>query len=70
MSTDAPPGVALLTVTEVARLLRQSRSSVYRHTRTGTLPALRVGKTGPLRFEPEAVERLLRPARETRRRTT
>ena len=53
--------MALLTVTEVARLLRQSRSSVYRHTRTGTLPALRVGETGPLRFEPEAVERLLRP---------
>ena len=48
-------------MTEVARLLRQSRSSIYRHTRTGTLPALRVGATGPLRFEPEAVERLLRP---------
>ena len=61
MSTDAPPEVALLTVTEVARLLRQSRSSIYRHTRTGTLPALRVGATGPLRFEPETVERLLRP---------
>ena len=60
--------MALLTVTEVARLLRQSRSSVYRHTRTGTLPALRVGETGPLRFEPEAVERLLRPARTSGRR--
>ena len=51
----------LLTVGEVARLLRQSPASVYRRVSDGQLEARRVGETGPLRFEPEAVERLLRP---------
>ena len=51
----------LLTVPEVARALRCSPASVYRRVSDGQLEARRVGETGPLRFEPEAVERLLRP---------
>jgi hypothetical protein len=34
---------------------------VYRRVWDGQLEARRVGKTAPLRFEPGAVERLLRP---------
>ena len=53
----------LLRVDEVAERLGVSRVTVYRRVWDGSLPALRVGEAGPLRFEPEAVERLLRPAR-------
>jgi len=52
----------LLTVAEVARVLRCSPTSVYRRVWDGQLEARRVGETGPLRIEPAAVERLLRPA--------
>ena len=52
----------LLTVAEVARDLRVSRHSVYRRVHDGTLPALRIGRSGPLRFEPAAVQRVLKPA--------
>ena len=51
----------LLTVPEVARVLRCSPASVYRRVSDGQLEARRIGESGPLRFEPEAVERLLRP---------
>ena len=60
MGMAAPPK-RLLTVAEVARVLRCSATSVYRRVWDGQLEARRVGETGPLRFEPEAVERLLRP---------
>lgn len=62
MATVAPlPG--LLTIDDVARALRCSRHTIYRRVDDGSLEALRVGETGPLRFRPEDVERLLRPAR-------
>ena len=51
----------LLTVPEVARVLWCSPASVYRRVSDGQLEARRIGESGPLRFEPEAVERLLRP---------
>jgi excisionase family DNA binding protein len=59
---NAPAGSVLWTTDEVAAALKCSRGTVYRHVRTGALPARRVGEAGPLRFEPAAVERLLRPA--------
>jgi excisionase family DNA binding protein len=41
---------ALLTVPEVAMLLRQSRASVYRKIANGTIPAVRLtDEHGPLR---------------------
>lgn len=52
-----------MTAVEVARVLRCSRHTVYRRVDDGTLPALRVGDGGPLRFEARDVYRLLRPAR-------
>lgn len=51
----------LLTVGEAARVLRCSPVSIYRRVHDGTLPALRVGETGPLRFTPADVYRVLRP---------
>lgn len=53
----------LLTVDEVAALLKVSKSWVYEHTRTrgtprsGRLPHLKVGKY--VRFEPRAVREFL-----------
>ena len=44
----------LLTAHEAARRLGLSRATVYRHARTGELPALRVG--GSLRFDPAELE--------------
>jgi len=52
----------LLTVAEVAAQLRVSPWTIYRRAADGSLPALRVGAGGPLRFTADAVETLLRPA--------
>jgi excisionase family DNA binding protein len=41
----------LLTVSEVADLLRVSRMTVYRLIKTGDIPALRVGRNYRLREE-------------------
>jgi excisionase family DNA binding protein len=41
----------LLTVNEVADLLRVSRMTVYRLIKTGEMPALRVGRSYRLREE-------------------
>ncbi len=41
----------LLTVNEVAELLRVSRMTVYRLIKTGEMPALRVGRNYRLREE-------------------
>jgi excisionase family DNA binding protein len=44
--TDRPLGeVRLLTVAEVAALLRLSKMTVYRMVNSGTLPALKVGRS-------------------------
>jgi excisionase family DNA binding protein len=56
-------GQRLLTVGDAARVLRCSRGSVYRYTRTGALVASRIGESGQLRYRAEDVEALLRPAR-------
>jgi excisionase family DNA binding protein len=52
----------LLTAEDVCRRLNISRPTLYRRVEDGSLRAFRLGATGPLRFEPEAVEALLRPA--------
>ena len=44
-------GRRLLTVNEVADLLRVSRMTVYRLIKTGEMPALRVGRSYRLREE-------------------
>jgi len=55
----------LFTVAEVAEQLRVSPWTVYRRAADGSLPSLRVGQAGPLRFTADAVETLLQPARTT-----
>ena len=55
---------SLWSVSHVARRLRISRMSVYRRIEDGQLEAYRVGVDGDYRIPPEAVERLLRPARD------
>ncbi len=52
----------LLKVADVARLLRVSPWTVYRRAADGSLPSLRIGSSGPLRFTADAVETLLQPA--------
>ncbi len=59
----------LLKVADVARLLRVSPWTVYRRAADGSLPSLRIGSTGPLRFTADAVETLLQPTRTTTEET-
>jgi excisionase family DNA binding protein len=59
----------LLTADDVCRRLNVSRPTLYRRVADGSLRAFRVGEAGPLRFEPEAVEALLRPARAAEEQT-
>jgi excisionase family DNA binding protein len=54
----------LLTVADVAAKLQCTRLTIYRRIYSGELAAVRIGDTGRLRVRPEAVEALLRPARE------
>ena len=50
----------LLTVAEVADLLRINKSTVYRMAKQGRLPATRVGRQW--RFRRSVLERLLEPS--------
>jgi excisionase family DNA binding protein len=63
MTTAQEDSQRLLNVAEVAERLRVSPWTIYRHVAAGELDAFRIGTSnrGPLRFEPEAVQRLLRP---------
>ena len=54
----APEG-RLLTVSEVADLLRINKSTVYRMAKQGRLPATRVGRQW--RFRKSVLDRLLEP---------
>ena len=60
---ETPP--KWLTIDEAAAQVRLSRGSLYRLVREGALPAYRIGDTGSLRFRPDAVEGVLKPARPT-----
>lgn len=48
----------LLTVPEVAKILRVSRSAAYSLVRVRELPAVRIGRS--LRVRPETLERFIR----------
>ncbi len=52
--------VHLLTVAEVAEILRLSRMTVYRMVNSGVLPALKVGRS--VRIPEESVDEYLRRA--------
>ena len=52
----------LLTIPEVARLLRISRATAYAWARDGTLPVVALGPRPVLRVHPEEVEGMLRVA--------
>lgn len=52
----------LLTLAEVADYLRVSKRSVRRMIRLGSLPAYRIGGSGPYRFRNRDVDALLVPA--------
>ena len=54
------PGGRLLTVSEVADLLRINKSTVYRMAKQGRLPATRVGRQW--RFRKSVLDRILEPA--------
>lgn len=54
---------ALLSVYEVAQLLRISESGVYRLVRSGELPRVKVGKR--TLFEPDEIRRFISRGRET-----
>ncbi len=61
-TTGYPPvGSGLLTVNEVAALLRVSRFSIYRLVRQGDLVPYRVGDR--MRFRPEEVDGYLEKTR-------
>lgn len=53
-----------LTSSEVAKLLRVSKSTVTRYVRLGQLPAMRL-PSGYLRISREAVEKMLKQGRES-----
>jgi excisionase family DNA binding protein len=56
---DRPLGeVRLLTVAEVAAMLRLSKMTVYRMVNSGTLPALKVGRS--VRIPEHVVDEYLR----------
>jgi excisionase family DNA binding protein len=54
---------ALLTIDEVAAMLRQSRGSIYRKIAAGELEAVRLGRSrsSPLRIRAAALDTHLRP---------
>ncbi len=58
MFTDTPSS-QLLSVGEVAKLLRLHPHSVYRKIHTGELPAIRLGEDGALRIRADELERWL-----------
>ena len=53
---------ALLSLDEVAHLLRISESGVYRLVRSGELPRVKVGKR--TRFEPDEIRRFIASRRD------
>jgi excisionase family DNA binding protein len=69
MVTETLTDPVYLTITEVARTLRQSRATVYRKVTTGELEAFRLGEAGPLRIRVSALEAHLRPRPVTRPET-
>ena len=52
-SADPTPLEELLDAADVARILKASRSWVYKASENGTLPVVRIGAL--LRFEPAAI---------------
>jgi excisionase family DNA binding protein len=50
---------SLLTVPEVAGILRVSRATVYRHVADGTLPAVRLGDSGSIRVDRDQFDQWL-----------
>jgi excisionase family DNA binding protein len=61
-------GEGLLTASEVARMLRLSRSEVYGLVRGGGLPSLRIGRL--VRFIPAAVRRYIQKHSEPPRQSS
>jgi excisionase family DNA binding protein len=60
MPTDAQTSQRLLTVQEVAQRLRLSRGTIYKHVRTGVIPAVRLGDAGAsLRIPEDELEQAL-----------
>ncbi len=49
----------LLKPEEVRLILNVSRSWLYEAASAGRIPSIRLGPDGPLRFDPEAIERWL-----------
>jgi excisionase family DNA binding protein len=60
--TTAETTLRFLTVDEAARVLRQSRPTMYRKIERGELRAVRLGDRGPLRIPVDALREHLRPA--------
>jgi excisionase family DNA binding protein len=60
--TTAETPLRFPTVDEAARVLRQSRPTMYRKIERGELRAVRLGENGPLRISVDALREHLRPA--------
>lgn len=60
----------LLKPEELRQLLNVSRSWLYEAASAGRIPSIRLGPDGPLRFDPEAIERWLERRGEDLRRAS
>jgi predicted DNA-binding transcriptional regulator AlpA len=58
--TDAFPVDGLWTAEQVASYLKVSRSWVYQHAETGSIPVIHLPSSSLLRFDPEMVRRYAR----------
>jgi excisionase family DNA binding protein len=64
MNSDGPSGIDLLKPSEVATLLRVSRTWLYDAAKQGRIPSIRIGgEEGPLRFHPDDIEHWVNDAR-------
>lgn len=58
--TDGSATDSLWTADQVATYLRVSRSWVYQHAESGSIPVIRLPSSSLLRFDPEMVRRYAR----------
>jgi len=61
-TSEKPATGELLTVPEVAALVRAHRVTIYRAISTGRLRAIRLGAGGPLRVSEDALDAYCLPA--------
>lgn len=53
----------MLTVGQAARILNVSMATIWRRLKDGTIPAVRIGNSGPVRIPRSALDELLELSR-------